>query len=68
MTISKILRTFKSDEDAAVTVDWVVLTAAIVGIALAVILVVRGQLDSAATTLSVAIEANVADGLAAGAT
>ncbi len=33
----KILKTFRRDEDGAVTVDWVVLTAAIVGLAVAVI-------------------------------
>ncbi|MHA6344462.1 Flp family type IVb pilin [Roseivivax sp. CAU 1761] len=31
----KFLKTFRKDEDGAVTVDWVVLTAAVVGLAIA---------------------------------
>ena len=36
MKLLNILQNFKSDESGAVTVDWVVLTAAIVGLGLAV--------------------------------
>ncbi|MBT0955974.1 hypothetical protein IV417_01125 [Alphaproteobacteria bacterium KMM 3653] len=44
--MSKILKTFLSNEDGAVTVDWVVLTAAIVGLAVGVIaLISAGALD-----------------------
>ena len=44
----KVLAGFLSDEDGAVTVDWVVLTAAVVGLGLAVILsVATGALDQA---------------------
>ena len=35
------IKTFRADEDAAVTVDWVVLTAAIVGLGIAVLASVR---------------------------
>ena len=35
------LKTFRADEDGAVTVDWVVLTAAIVGLGIAVLAAVR---------------------------
>lgn len=35
--IEKLVRTFRRDEDGAVTVDWVVLTAAIVGLGIATI-------------------------------
>lgn len=31
----KFIKTFRADEDGAVTVDWVVLTAAVVGLAVA---------------------------------
>ncbi|ETW13904.1 hypothetical protein ATO8_03401 [Roseivivax marinus] len=31
----KFINTFRKDEDGAVTVDWVVLTAAVVGLAIA---------------------------------
>jgi len=44
--MTKFLKTFKHDEDGAVTVDWVVLTAAIVGMAIAIYLGVEaGALD-----------------------
>jgi Flp pilus assembly pilin Flp len=35
------IKTFRADEDGAVTVDWVVLTAAIVGLAIAVLASVK---------------------------
>ena len=36
------IKTFRNDEDGAVTVDWVVLTAAIVGLGIAVLTSVGG--------------------------
>lgn len=40
------IKNFRADEDGAVTVDWVVLTAAIVGLGIAVIISVRaGAVD-----------------------
>ena len=36
------IKNFRADEDGALTVDWVVLTAAIVGLGIAVLLAVRG--------------------------
>ena len=41
MEFFKITKRFKKDEDGAVTVDWVVLTAAIVGLGVAVLASVR---------------------------
>jgi len=42
----KYLKFFRGDEDGAVTVDWVVLTAALVGLAIAVIaMVAAGATD-----------------------
>jgi Flp pilus assembly pilin Flp len=41
MKLFSMIKTFNSDESGAVTVDWVVLTAAIVGLGLAVIASVR---------------------------
>jgi Flp pilus assembly pilin Flp len=35
------IKNFRADEDGAVTVDWVVLTAAIVGLGIAVVVAVR---------------------------
>lgn len=46
-----LLRTFKSDEDGAVTVDWVVLTAAIVGLAIAVIASISSGAISQSTSV-----------------
>ncbi len=45
----KYLSEFKKNESGAVTVDWVVLTAAIVGIALAVIALISGGIQDAST-------------------
>lgn len=53
--MKNLLKTFTKDEDGAVTVDWVVLTAAIVGIALAIVVVVRGALEDAATSIAASI-------------
>lgn len=46
------IKTFRADEDGAVTVDWVVLTAAIVGLAIAVLASVR----TGATTMGTGIK------------
>ncbi len=43
----KFIKNFRKDEDGAVTVDWVVLTAAIVGLAIAA----YGAIETNATTL-----------------
>ena len=43
---------FTSSESGAVTVDWVVLTAAIVGIAIAVITLISGGIESAANGIN----------------
>lgn len=49
------IKTFRADEDGAVTVDWVVLTAAIVGLGIAVLASVR----TGATTMADNIEAEL---------
>lgn len=51
----KLTKNFKKDESGAVTVDWVVLTAAIVGMGIAVIASVSGGASSLATTVSSAV-------------
>ena len=43
MKLFKFAKTFARDEDGAVTVDWVVLTAAIVGLGIAVIASIGGS-------------------------
>ncbi|AZB56273.1 pilus assembly protein [Cereibacter sphaeroides] len=52
MKLLNIFKTFRNDEDGAVTVDWVVLTAAIVGLGIVVVATVSGGLRNAATTLT----------------
>jgi Flp pilus assembly pilin Flp len=44
----KFIKNFRKDEDGAVTVDWVVLTAAVVGLAVAAFT----SIETASTTLT----------------
>ena len=48
----KLFNTFLNDESGAVTVDWVVLTAAIVGLGIAVLTSVGGGTTSLADKIS----------------
>ncbi len=48
---------FRKDEDGAVTVDWVVLTAVIVGLALVIIPIIVPGLNSAASDMAADIVA-----------
>ena len=52
MKLFKLAQNFKRDEDGAVTVDWVVLTAAIVGLGIAVLSSVGGATSDLADTIS----------------
>ncbi|MFM2388598.1 MAG: hypothetical protein RLZZ437_153, partial [Pseudomonadota bacterium] len=51
MNMLNIFKNFAKDEDGAVTVDWVVLTAAIVGLGLVVITTIRPGIQGAATAI-----------------
>jgi len=55
MKFLNLIKTFSNDESGAVTVDWVVLTAAIVGLGIAVVVSVsggvRGLGDAIATSV-----------------
>ena len=55
MKLLNILKNFKSDESGAVTVDWVVLTAAIVGLGLAVMSSVGGGVTTLGGNISTEI-------------
>ena len=57
MTLMKILKSFQNDEAGAVTVDWVVLTAAIVGLGIVVMTTVGGGIE----TLSKATAAKITE-------
>ncbi len=48
----KFINKFRRDEDGAVTVDWVVLTAAIVGLGIAVMSSVGGGTTALGDTIS----------------
>ena len=52
MKLFKLAQNFKRDDDGAVTVDWVVLTAAIVGLGIAVLTSVSGGTTSLADKIS----------------
>jgi len=53
--MKKFLNAFVKDEDGAVTVDWVVLTAAIVGISVVLMGVISTALDEAGSEIALAI-------------
>ena len=61
MKLLNIFKSFKNDEAGAVTVDWVVLTAAIVGLGLVVMQTVGGAIttasDAVATDIGLASDA-----------
>ena len=48
----KFFKNFKKDEDGAVTVDWVVLTAAVVGLGVAGVTTVKSGVSTLASTIS----------------
>ncbi len=52
MKLFKLNKNFAKDEDGAVTVDWVVLTAALVGIAIVVLSIVSAGINSAASDIN----------------
>ena len=64
MKLLKFTKVFAKDEDGAVTVDWVVLTAAIVGIAIAVAATIEGGLQRAATAIDAGLQTAVTAALA----
>ena len=63
MKISTFIENFAQDDNAAVTVDWVVLTAAIIGMTLVVLSIIEPGLNSNADTIVVGIGSAVASGL-----
>jgi Flp pilus assembly pilin Flp len=55
------IKNFRKDEDGAVTVDWVVLTAAVVGLAIAAYSTIEGGASGLATTASTALTGATVD-------
>ena len=56
MTLLNILKSFKNDEAGAVTVDWVVLTAAIVGLGIVVMTTIGGGIENLSADIVTDIE------------
>lgn len=55
MKLFNLVKKFRSDESGAVTVDWVVLTAAIVGLGIVVMQTVGGGIDTLAGNIETAV-------------
>ena len=51
----KFIKNFRKDEDGAVTVDWVVLTAAVVGLGVAGVATVQGGVNTLASSISAGV-------------
>ena len=56
MKLFSLIKNFRNDESGAVTVDWVVLTAAIVGLGVVVMNVVGGSIQTVAGEMALEIE------------
>ena len=56
MTFLNTLKSFKNDEAGAVTVDWVVLTAAIVGLGIVVMTTIGGGIENLSADVVTDIE------------
>jgi len=56
MKLANLFKTFKNDESGAVTVDWVVLTAAIVGLGIAVLMSVSGSTTDLADAIGTKLD------------
>ena len=59
MKLFAMIENFRNDESGAVTVDWVVLTAAIVGLGIAVVASVRSGTETMAENIETQLETAV---------
>ncbi|MBE2277640.1 MAG: hypothetical protein IAE87_15260 [Rhodobacteraceae bacterium] len=57
MKLFNLIKRFNKDEDGAVTVDWVVLTAAVVGLGLIVIGAIEGSVTDLSENIAGSIDA-----------
>jgi len=53
--MTTLIKNFVASEDGAVTVDWVVLTAAVVGLAIAAVAAVRTSVNTLAGNIATAV-------------
>ena len=56
MKLTALFKAFSKDESGAVTVDWVVLTAAIVGLGIVVLTTVGGGVETLAGNIVTSVE------------
>ena len=63
MTFFANIKNFAADESGAVTVDWVVLTAAIVGLGIAVVTSVRTGVSTLGTNISTSLTTGTVTGI-----
>ena len=56
MKLLNIFKRFQKDEDGAVTVDWVVLTAAVVGLGLIVMAAIKPAISNLSASIAAEIE------------
>jgi len=61
MSLSSYFESFARDTEAAITVDWVVLTAAVVALAVSAALIIDNALGTGSTTLSTNLNTVVSD-------
>ncbi len=61
MKLLNLFKSFKSDESGAVTVDWVVLTAAIVGLGMVVMLALQDPINNTAAAIAADINTAATD-------
>ena len=61
MNFPQLAQNFKNDESGAVTVDWVVLTAAIVGLGVAVLSSITAPVEDIAKSISTELNAVTID-------
>ena len=61
MNIIAKIKNFFADEDGAVTVDWVVLTAALVGLGIAVLAAVETGLDDLSNDIASELQKDIID-------
>lgn len=61
MTMKNYIKNFMANEDGAVTVDWVVLTAAVVGLAIAVLSAVSNGAETMAQNIEAELNTAVPD-------
>jgi len=55
--MNTFIKNFLNDEDGAVTVDWVVLTAAVVALGIGAISAISGSVDTLASDISASVTA-----------